>query len=365
LETNKIYCGSTLEVLKSFPENSIQCCVTSPPYYGLRDYGTASWVGGNPDCDHIANPKATKHFGNPLFNENRPSRDETKTANYYQDVCPKCGAVREDIQIGLEKTPEQYVQNLVEIFGEVYRVLKDDGTFWLNIGDSYNGSGGEHKDGGGQNGLNVKDRGRVGIVSGRNIDNLKPKDLIGIPWMLAFALRSYGWYLRQDIIWNKNNPMPESVKDRCTKCHEYIFLLSKNNKYFYDYKAIKEPNSDPNRTNYQCGNRSFGINPDRNDNDMGTRSKDFKPDGRNARSVWNINTKPYREAHFATFPIELPTRCIKAGSKEGDIILDPFNGAGTTCLAAKNLNRQYIGIDLNQKYCEIAQKRIEKVEILS
>jgi DNA modification methylase len=304
-EVNKIYCGNTIDVLKTFPDNFIQCCVTSPPYYGLRDYG----IGG---------------------------------------------------QIGLEKSPEEYIQSLVEVFREVNRVLRDDGTFWLNLGDSYNGSGGPGSQYDTKASRGYKGEFKKFENPNKNIEGLKPKDLIGIPWAMAFALRADGWYLRSDIIWSKNNPMPESVKDRPTKSHEYIFLLSKNKKYFYDYKAIKEPNSDPNRTNYQCGNRSFGINSDRNDNDMGIRSKDFKPDGRNARSVWSINTKPYREAHFATFPIELPERCIKAGSKEGDIILDPFNGAGTTCLVAKKLNRQYIGIDLNPNYCKLAEERIEK-----
>lgn len=309
METNKIYCGNTLEVLKLFPENSIQCCVTSPPYYGLRDYGT-------------------------------------------------------DGQIGLEKTPEQYVQNLANIFDEVFRVLKSNGTLWLNLGDSYNGSGGP-----GSQYDNKASEGYKGKFTkfenpNKNIDGLKPKDLIGIPWMVAFALRLNGWYLRQDIIWNKNNPMPESVKDRCTRSHEYIFLLSKNKKYFYDYKAVQELATTPPATRDK---NKEGYNPSYPKGDrFSPGARTYGEDGkRNARSVWNINTKPYREAHFATFPLELPERCIKAGSKENDIILDPFNGAGTTCLAAKNLNRQYIGIDLNQKYCEIAQKRIEKVEILS
>ena len=328
IEKNTIINGNSLEVLKSLPDNSIDCCVTSPPYYALRDYG----------CDG---------------------------------------------QIGLEETPEKYIESLCDVFSEVRRVLAPQGTLWLNIGDSYNGNKVGNTD-------VVKNK----KVSESNdfhkklLGGAKPKDLIGIPWMLAFALRSQGWYLRQDIIWQKPNPMPESVTDRCTKSHEYIFLLSKSQKYYFDYESIMEPCADQSRTNYACGNRTNGINKDRNDNDFGERSKNWKPrtkncqyDGqkpnsfhlsrengepdkeyyvRNKRDVWTINTKPCKEAHFATYPFELIKPCILAGCPEDGIVLDPFMGSGTTAIVARSLNRNYLGVELNPEYIKIAHKRLEK-----
>ena len=325
---NTIFCGDCLSVLKSLPDNSIDCCVTSPPYYALRDYG----------CDG---------------------------------------------QIGLEETPEKYIERLCEVFSEVRRVLTPEGTLWLNIGDSYNGN----------------KVGNIEVVKNKKVSEsndfhkklcggAKPKDLIGIPWMLAFALRSQGWYLRQDIIWHKPNPMPESVTDRCTKSHEYIFLMSKSQKYYFDYEAIQEPCADQSRTNYACGNRTNGINKDRNDNDFGERSKNWKPrtkncqyDGqkpnsfhlsrengepdkeyyvRNKRDVWSVNVKPCSEAHFATYPFELIKPCILAGCPENGIVLDPFMGSGTTAIVARSLNRNYLGVELNPEYIKIAHKRLEK-----
>lgn len=328
IEKNTIINGNSLEVLKSLPDNSIDCCVTSPPYYALRDYG----------CDG---------------------------------------------QIGLEETPEKYIESLCDVFSEVRRVLTPQGTLWLNIGDSYNGN----------------KVGNTEVVKNKKVSEsndfhkklwggAKPKDLIGIPWMLAFALRSQGWYLRQDIIWHKPNPMPESVTDRCTKSHEYIFLMSKSQKYYFDYEAIQEPCADQSRTNYACGNRTNGINKDRNDNDFGERSKNWKPrtkncqyDGqkpnsfhlsrengepdkeyyvRNKRDVWQVNTKPCKEAHFATYPFELIKPCILAGCPENGIVLDPFMGSGTTAIVARSLNRNYLGVELNPEYIKIAHKRLEK-----
>lgn len=328
IEKNTIINGNSLEVLKSLPDNSIDCCVTSPPYYALRDYG----------CDG---------------------------------------------QIGLEETPEKYIESLCDVFSEVRRVLTPQGTLWLNIGDSYNGN----------------KVGNTEVVKNKKVSEsndfhkklwsgAKPKDLIGIPWMLAFALRSQGWYLRQDIIWHKPNPMPESVTDRCTKSHEYIFLLSKSQKYYFDYEAIQEPCADQSRTNYACGNRTNGINKDRNDNDFGERSKNWKPrtkncqyDGqkpnsfhlsrengepdkeyyvRNKRDVWEVNTKPCKEAHFATYPFELIKPCILAGCPENGIVLDPFMGSGTTAIVARSLNRNYLGVELNPEYIKIAHKRLDK-----
>ena len=499
MEINKIYCGDSLEVLKTFSDKSVNCCITSPPYWGLRDYGVEG-------------------------------------------------------QLGLEKTPQEYVDKMVELFREVRRVLKDDGTLWLNLGDSYCGTG----DKGDTTDPKYAD-GRNGQKTALNnkIQGLKQKDLVGIPWALATALRdpyyigdikaesdrvwlaamidaegcicgSYhirkddgsprtnisititntnelildkassifpnsskheheshyeghlgkrdswrwhvfsiegkqklireiypyliakkkqamvawnflkyqedakhygktpqkqnirdlrkemvmllsslnkgedvplpqwmeeppslyeqGYYLRQDIIWAKPNPMPESVTDRCTKSHEYIFLLSKSQKYYYDYEAILEPVVDQDRTNYQCGGRTNGINEDRNDNDFGERSKTWKPkmknlqdkgqqnhsfhesrvDGipdeiyavRNKRDVWTVTTKPFKEAHFATFPEKLIVDMVKAGCPEGGTVLDPFMGAGTTGLVTRKLNRNYVGCELNPKYIKIAEKRI-------
>lgn len=288
----------------------------------------------------------------------------------FKSVCPLCGAVRIDEQIGLEDTPEQYIERLVELFREIRRCLKKDGTIWINIGDSYNTtlpgsksfgfSFDSLKKGTGE----TRQQRKTGLVHG-----IKQKDLIGIPWMLAFALRADGWYLRQDIIWHKPNPMPESVTDRCTKSHEYIFLLSKSEHYYFDYELISEPCVDQERTNYQSGNRSFGENPDRNDNDFGKRSKDWKsrtntgPGGgqytvRNKRDVWTVPVRPNKETHFATYPEELIVSCIFAGCPENGVVLDPFMGSGTTGIVARKLGRNYVGTELNPEYLKMAERRI-------
>jgi DNA modification methylase len=232
--TNKILLGNVREKLQHIPDNSCRTCVTSPPYYGLRDYGTAVWDGGDENCDHKM-PRST--------NRHRPG-DKSAT-NKGSDpitchVCGRCGATRIDEQIGMEKTPEEYVEKLVGVFKEVHRILTPDGTLWLNLGDSYNGSGGQ---GTKPNIISAEANEAMGGKAIR-IHSLKAKDLIGIPWMVAFALRAAGWYLRQDIIWHKPNPMPESVGDRCTKSHEYIFLFSKQPKYYFDQEAIRQPLAD-------------------------------------------------------------------------------------------------------------------------
>lgn len=223
--------GNCIETLKTIPDESVDCCITSPPYYGLRDYGTGEWIGGDPNCPHRRMSK---------FSEKTTTghKQEELIGNVgdaiYKSVCPLCGAVREDKQIGLEESPEEYIDRLVSVFREVKRILKPEGTLWVNIGDSYNGN----KTGNTE--IN-KHKGAVTDSFKKKLwDGAKCKDLIGIPWLLAFALRNDGWYLRQDIIWHKPNPMPESVKDRCTKSHEYIFLLSKSPKYYFDYEAIQE-----------------------------------------------------------------------------------------------------------------------------
>ena len=290
--------GDCRETLKQFDEKA-RMCVTSPPYYGLRNYGN------------------------------------------------------EDNQIGLEQTPEEYIKQLVEVFRSVRDVLTDDGTLWVNIGDTYY----NYRSDGNYPKQTVsktnQDLPTFTPVRGNKFDNLKSKDLIGIPWMLAFALRDDGWFLRQDIIWHKPNPMPESVRDRCTKSHEYIFLLSKNKRYYYDNEAIKEPAKDwgtRDRSNGKYHNKGTGLQP----HSGLTKSYPMK----NKRSVWSVTSKPYKGAHFATFPPDLIEPCIKAGSSHNDIILDPFMGSGTTAMVARELGRHYIGCELHNDYSNLVQKRL-------
>ena len=303
---NVIEFGDCRAIMRKWAKENVkaQTCVTSPPYYGLRDYGR-------------------------------------------------------DGQIGLEETPEEYIEAMVEVFRCVRDVLADDGTVWLNIGDSYAGSG---KGPAGNLGKTHNERHLEHTIASGNVPvGCKPKDLIGIPWMLAFALRADGWYLRQDIIWHKPNPMPESVQDRCTKAHEYIFLLSKSQKYYFDADSIREPHK-------RLWDESNGGNM----SDVGHKkngkieTKQTHPKGyplpnelgANKRSVWTITTKPYSGAHFAVFPQELIEPCILAGAPVGGIVLDPFMGSGTTAQVAQNLGRQYIGCELNTDYKPLQEKRV-------
>lgn len=347
--------GDAREMLATLPDQSVHCCVTSPPYFGLRDYGVAG-------------------------------------------------------QMGLEETPEAFVAGMVAVFREVRRVLRDDGTLWINIGDSYAGARAGPQGLSGQMAdrsvaaARCREAGPEAIARGKRDakrwgggnnphgNGIKPKDLIGIPWMLAFALRADGWHLRQDIIWSKPNPMPESVRDRCTKAHEYLFLLSKGPRYHYDLAAIAEPISAasiarlqqdveqqagsgrvPGKTNGRMkavrasrnrptfrggsyvGNASFD-----NDGPMKSCGGDVirDSDTRNRRSVWEIATQPFKEAHFATFPPALVEPCILAGCPAGGTVLDPFFGAGTTGLVADRLQRRCIGIELNPAYADIARRRL-------
>jgi DNA modification methylase len=329
-----------------------QTCVTSPPYYGLRDYGTAQWKGGDPACDHsISMP--TK-WNDPKRGTN-VLRPEVAHRGGSSANCHKCGAARVDSQLGLEETPDQYIEAMVEVFRCVWDVLEDDGTLWINIGDSYNGSGGQGTNPNIMTKAAAEGRGGKPI----NVKNMKPKDLIGIPWLLAFALRADGWYLRQDIIWHKPNPMPESVQDRCTKSHEYIFLLSKSEKYYYDIESVKEPSE------YPEDNRKARVNTDTakdfqrdvgNQLDKGDKTYPF----RNKRSVWTITTKPYSGAHFAVFPPDLIEPCIMAGAPIGGVVLDPFMGSGTTAQVAQNLGRKYLGCELNTAYKDLQESRLRQ-----
>ncbi len=311
-----LYQGDVLDVLRQLPSGSVQCVVTSPPYYSLRDYGTGTWDGGDPDCDHLhpkgANPErqlATSTLGHD-------SKTQGHQQQRYGATCGRCGATRIDQQIGLEATPEAFIAKLVAVFREVRRVLRDDGTLWCNIGDSYNGSGGA----GGDYGEGGLKEGQPRYPGRRLGGDLKPKDLIGIPWMLAFALRADGWYLRSDIIWHKPNPMPESVTDRPAKAHEYVFLLTKSARYYYDADAVREPHAGP---LHAPGNK-FRPEMVAGPMDRGGRSqweRDMSetwgnPAGRNKRTVWTIATAPYPNAHFATYPPALVEPCILAGTSE-------------------------------------------------
>jgi DNA modification methylase len=359
--------GDCLNVLPTLPAASVQCCVTSPPYWGLRDYGTATWEGGEAGCNHRAPDEAGQ--------TTKPTNGQREHAGRFAGpTCYKCGARRIDSQLGLEATPEEYVANMVKVFREVGRVLRNDGTLWVNMGDSYAGSTSGNTNGSGKSGLKNDGRNEASRQASLGIQaadmatmaikkekppGLKPKDLCGIPWRLAFALQADGWYLRSDIIWSKPNPMPESVTDRPTKAHEYIFLLTKQERYFYDAEAIKEPNQNN-------GARDAGyltdatLRPHNGATDgkgLGGYRMGSVENGRNRRTVWTVATQPYSEAHFATFPEDLIKPCIMAGSRLGDTVLDPFGGSGTTGLVAIELGRRAVLIELNPKYAGLIRDR--------
>ena len=372
-EWNKIICGDSLEKLKELPDGVADCCITSPPYYGLRDYGTGKWVGGDPNCKHESAKMSTRFERTMTETSAKQKTNAGSDVKQYIKVCPLCGAVREDKQIGLEETPEAYIEKLVDLFREVRRVLRDDGTLWVNIGDGYCNSNGFARASDsfqrqGRNDAPANDRN----LSALHNSGLKTKDLIGIPWMLAFALREDGWYLRQDIIWHKPNPMPESVKDRCTKSHEYIFLLAKQQHYYFDYEAIQEEATgyDGRKDTMNKGSQKYSEEymPKQTGETMASRKHErwqFKNECpvRNKRDVWSVCTKPNNEAHFATFPEELIKPCILAGSRLGGVVLDPFFGSGTTGRVAREYGRQYIGIELNPEYVEIANRRAVEVQL--
>ncbi len=297
----RVIVGDCIEGMRSLPDQSVHTCVTSPPYFGLRDYGMAG-------------------------------------------------------QIGLEDTPDAFVARLVEVFREVRRVLRDDGTLWLNLGDSYVGTNMNGKQGKSSavNGKNTF----ASVLPQKRFSCIKPKDLLGIPWRVAFALQADGWYLRQDIIWHKPNPMPESVTDRCTKAHEYVFLLSKSDRYFFDAEAIKEPSAYPGDNRASRRDLRKEIDPFCADN--GSRARTGNPTGetRNRRSVWTVATKPYAGAHFATFPPDLIEPCILAGSPVGGTVLDPFGGSGTTAGVSMRNGRNAILCELNPEYAALMPERI-------
>ncbi len=355
--TNIIEFGDCVEIMKRWAVAGVKVntCVTSPPYYGLRDYGTAEWEGGDKGCDH----KPPDEAGNTT----KHTKGQRQHAGRFAGaLCWKCGAKRIDSQIGLEATPDEYVAKMVEVFRAVREILRDDGTVWLNLGDSYCAG---KTGGGGQSSSNLQGGKKTQIEGGKRPDKiltgLKPKNLIGVPWRVAFALQADGWYLRQDIIWHKPNPMPESVTDRGTKAHEYIFLLSKSQRYYYDAEAIKEKavtgdtytrNRDLTKLNKVQGRSRM----------EGLTTNDYTK--KNKRSVWTIPTKPYPEAHFAVFPPALIEPCILAGCPKGGIVLDPFMGSGTTAMVAKKFGRQYLGCELNEEYKGLQDKRLDSVDSL-
>ena len=364
-----IICGDALTELRKLPDESVNCCVTSPPYWGLRDYGTAKWEGGDMGCDHIQFKSLKRDTSGGMLPAGEGTRGtQSSTASSclpYREVCGKCGAVRIDSQLGLERTPEEYVSHLVEVFREVRRVLRKDGTCFIVLGDSYaattKGTGGTKSlsAGGTLRPHGHSQPSMTPIKQEYGGWPIKSKDLVGIPWSVAFALRADGWWLRQDIIWSKPNPMPESVRDRCTKAHEYIFMLTKSARYWYDAEAVKEGRTTEHE-GHQFGGNKYNQANIRIKHSPGSH---YKSNGnRNLRSVWTITTKPmpkvFGQEHFATFPPEIPELCIKAGCPKGGTVLDPFFGAGTTGLVALRLGREFVGIELNPAYCEMAQKRI-------
>ena len=351
--TFEIYNGDARKELSRIPDESVDCCITSPPYFGLRDYGTGKWVGGDPDCSH----RNFKYVNNTCTSGKKQNGLPGNVGNgIYKTICPKCGAVRVDSQIGLEKTPSAYISSLMEVFNEVYRVLKPTGTLWLNLGDSYSGSGrGQYPD-------RCKDPKRAKTQSMKlPKDNglLPAKNMYGIPWRMAFALQSAGWILRQDIIWHKPQTMPEPVKDRCVKSHEYIFLLSKEPSYYFDYKAIQEPSY-----YFDSDSRAGKRNPRPEGKRKNAKGMDNTPviinEMKNKRDVWSVNTDHFEGAHFATFPPKLIQPMVLAGCPRGGVILDPFTGSGTTGVVALLNGRNFVGCELSPEYHSMATKRIEE-----
>ena len=423
-QPTRVIQGDVLTVLATLPADSVHCVVTSPPYWGLRDYGTGRWEGGSAECDHKeARSKGRSDYG---FTVGVVDQSTNKASGFgkYDRSC-KCGATRTDKQIGLEPTPEAYVAKMVEVFREVRRVLRPDGTLWCNMGDAYNSGTSARRKSSQNNDVGYwQHAGEMGDER-VNAPGLKPKDLVGIPWRLAFALQADGWWLRSDIIWHKPNPMPESVTDRPTKSHEYVFLLTKNARYFYDAEAVKEAAQDwgvRDRSNFRGGTTDPLLKHN------GLTNANNAESGRNLRDVWTIASQPYPEAHFATFPEALVEKPILAGTSEkgccaecgapwervtektvnvqsgprnnghkgldasdnrGDYprasvsaettgwratcthaaavvpctVLDPFLGSGTTLAVARRLGRNGVGIELSHEYVKLAEKRLEAVPL--
>jgi site-specific DNA-methyltransferase (cytosine-N4-specific) len=369
-----LHSGDARQVLATLPGASVDCIVTSPPYWGLRDYGTGRWDGGRPDCTHSAAPPLEARRADP------------------QGRCPDCGAAWTDQQHGLETSLAAYVDRLVAVFTEARRVLHPAGTMWLNIGDCYSSSGPTVARPHGPNSV-VTSRYEIRQMSVGRVNGIPAKNLLGVPWRVAFALQATGqWWLRNAIVWAKTNPMPESVRDRLSCTHEMIFLLTPSPRYHFDLDAVRVPLKQPGaegrgipiggtgkgpRGAVGSGTRRHGRNsygaPKYADPDpaifagrrpgkpmlAGRRHDVRHPRGKNPGDVWSLPTRPLKEAHFAAYPIDIPLRCTAAGCRPGGTVLDPFSGAATTGLAALQLDRRYIGIDLNPEYNDIARTRLE------
>lgn len=372
--TVSLFTGDCREILPTLEAESFDCILTSPPYWGLRDYGTAEWAGGDPACDHLS---ATKHQaqGAASARSGRSNVDEQRNETF-RAACGKCGAQRVDRQIGLEPTLDGYVETIAGVARELWRVLKPRGTFWLNLGDCYAGSwgaqsrgwppseksalkGNGHVDGGpkikslSSVQIEAHPRGQTQTGSLIRTPGLKPKDLCMVPARVALRLQADGWWLRKEIIWAKPNPMPESVTDRPTSSHEKVYLFAKSESYFYDAAAIAEPvvKGSAGSSFHEGKTGSHQLN-------RASKAERIEKDTRNARDVWTIPTTPYRGAHFAVMPPALAERCILAGCPEGDHVLDPFGGAGTTGLVADRLGRHATLIDLNLGYKTMQIDRI-------
>ncbi|MPZ79645.1 MAG: site-specific DNA-methyltransferase [Actinophytocola sp.] len=376
-DTVTLYTGDATGTVAGLPDDSVQSVVTSPPYWGLRDYNTARWVGGDPDCPHL-----TSALASAAHRDGVPRR------------CHRCGAYREDQQHGVESTPDGYVDRLRSVFAELRRVLVDTGTVWLNLGDSYSADPpGRTRDPMRASTLSGRSAAaplresvrRAGVVRTRVVPR---KNLIGMPWRVAFALQRDGWILRNAIVWHKPNAMPESVRDRLSNRYETIFLLTKQQRYYFDLDAVREPLARPEAltegtviggsnkgrhagigaTARRRGHTVYGKfsttepftsrSPGDAMRPTGMRHSAGHPRGKNPGDVWPLATRPLREAHFAAFPIDIPLRCIAAGCPAGGVVLDPFSGAATTGMAARQLGRSYIGIDLNSEFHDIGLRRL-------
>jgi DNA modification methylase len=447
-----VYHGDALETLRELPAESVHMCVTSPPFFGLRDYGTGAWEGGDPDCDHVAQRRepvvgSSSTLGFPSDGgPRRIAEGNTYHEAYgqqYRDVCGKCGARRVDQQIGLEATPDRWVASLVAVFRQVHRVLRRDGTLWVEVGDSYAAGKSGRTDAQTLGDYDLRRGHAVGALEARTArreaglgeikqrkppPGMKPKDLVGAPWLLAFALRADGWYLRSDIIWARPNPMPESVTDRPTKSHSYVFLLAKQPRYYFDADAIREDG-----TGRTAGNNGHVKGAGRDDPYFRTREgfaavADKPWHARNKRSVWTIPTQPLPDQHYAAYPEALVEPCILAGTSERGVcpecgapwvreterqetgrkytgqrpyavdgfvrgyepgqevaitttgwrptcahslepvaatVLDPFGGSGTTALVARRLGRRVTLIELSGDYCALIERRTQQLSLLA
>jgi DNA modification methylase len=348
------------EGLAYWPDEQFNCVVTSPPYWGLRDYGTAKWEGGDAGCDHRANGERRQlpHGDGRAHDSYADERHLIPGAGAnFKDVCGKCGARRIDAQLGLERTPDEYVARLVEVFRDVKRTLRNDGVMWIVVGDSY--AANRSYQIGSTKGGSKHAPAQSHQASNSVPPGLKPKDLVGIPWLLAFALRADGWYLRADCIWHKPNAMPSSQRDRPTVDYEHVFMFTKSEKYWYDGEAVKEVSV----SNHSSGNKKRKIADGTDRSRLNTHLGSSIPwedsgTGRSRRSVWSINTESYKGAHFATYPTALVEPLILSSCPIDGWILDPFAGSGTTLSVANRLGRNSVGIELNGEYVKMAEARI-------